>query len=129
MQLFLQDKIFKYITAALILTSFGLIAKEVFFGSNKMDALDLSFPTPPINIKIDIFDKFDVGALTPFEQITPSELIGRDNPFTPYSIEEYEIALEEFLANSTTTTTTPDVVVITTTTPDVVTTTDEIIEP
>jgi len=115
MQLFLQDKVFKYVTVILILVSFGLIIKEVFFGSDKLDATDLSFPTPQIDIKIDIFDKFDIGSLTPFEKITPVELIGRDNPFAPYSIEEYEIALEEFFAN------------LATTTPDITTTTDDII--
>jgi len=127
MQLFLQDKVFKYITAILILVAFGLIIKEVFFGSDSMDSPDLIFPTPPINIKIDVFDKFDIGSLTPFEKITPAELIGRDNPFEPYSLEEYAIELAEFFANATTAndvaTTTFDTA---TTTLDVVTTTSDV---
>lgn len=125
MQFFLQDKVFKYITVILILVSLILIIKEVFFTPRAMEATDLNFPTPPIDIKIDVFDKFDIGSLTPFEQITPTELIGRDNPFEPYSLEEYEKALEEFLANATgtITTTTLD---IATTTLDVTTTTDEV---
>ena len=123
MQSLPQNNIFKYITIALVLASVGLIAKEVFFSNDLGEFSDLSLPTPTIDIKVEIFDKFDVNSLTPFDRITSTELIGRENPFEPYSVEEYQIELEEFLLSLELTTTATTTLDTSTTTIDTATTT------
>ena len=116
-----QDKIFRYLTAALGLFVVILVVREIFFSSGDLTMPDISFPIPDINVRTEVFDKFNVGDLTPFQNITMPEIIGRDTPFSPYSIEEYNAALAALYSTSTATTTTP----IATTTEEVATTTEE----
>ena len=104
-----QDKIFKYLTVSLAIIVAGLLVRELFFKPPQIAIPSLNYPVPQIDIKTEIFDEFKMQELTAFEEITAVELAGRKNPFEPYSLEEYQLAQEEYyaaLAAATTTFTT-----------------------
>ena len=117
-----QDKIFKYLTAVLGLLVVVLVVREIFFSPGELTMPVITFPITEINVRTEIFDEFNVGDLTPFQDIAMPEMIGRDTPFEPYSIEEYNAALEAFYSTSTATTTGE----VAATTEEIATTTEEV---
>jgi len=124
-----QEKIFQYLTAVLGLLACVLIVREIFFTSGELTMPDIVFPITEVNVRTEIFDEFNIGELTPFYELGMPEVIGRDMPFDPYSIAEYNAALEALRTATTTATTTEPVATTTepvaTTTEPVATTTEE----
>lgn len=89
-----QDKIFKYLTAVLGLLVVVLLVREIFFSSTELTIPEITFPITEVNVRTEVFDEFNVGDLIPFQTLAMPEIVGRDKPFEPYSIEEYNAALE-----------------------------------
>jgi len=102
-----QEKIFKYLTAVLGLFVAVLLIREIFFNPAELSMPDIAFPIVEVNVRTEIFDEFNVGDLTPFQDLAMPEIIGREAPFEPYSIAEYNAALEALNSTSTATTTEP----------------------
>lgn len=97
-----QEKIFQYLTVVLGLLAAVLIVREIFFTSGELTMPDIVFPITEVNVRTDIFDEFNIGDLTPFQDLEMPEVIGRDMPFEPYSIAEYNAALEALHTATTT---------------------------
>lgn len=125
-----QEKIFKYLTSVLSLLVVVLLVREIFFSPDTLSMPEITFPITEVNVRTEVFDEFNVGELTLFQRIAMPEIIGRDRPFEPYSIAEYNAALEAFYQSTSTATTTEPTATTTiptaTTTTPIATTTEEI---
>jgi len=96
-----QEKIFKYLTAVLGLVVFVLLVREIFFTPAKLTLPEITFPIIDVNVRTEVFDEFNVGELTNFQAVTLPEIIGRERPFEPYSIAEYQDRLQRYYGSST----------------------------